>query len=191
MFVPMQDMTLKKLRTTFGRVAANSNLPPLRTISMVGAFPGPNGLPYDHDEYRLLKTLKMLNDCDLPLDPEFEVDVVNIHAACGGRDFLKETKPADVVVLCFIFNPPVDPPHSCNKGIFTISELHHGNNVWHDSAVRVGTKIISVYGDGGSEIGPSVFRPNKESSQFIRFEHPKVPLPGFNEPHVLRHRQYV
>lgn len=105
----MHEMTLPALRAEFGRVAANSNLVPLRTISMVGAYPGEEGLPDAQDGFRLAKTLRLLRHCHIPLHPEFEVDVVNIPPAHGGRDFLKETKPADVIVLCFLFTPPFSP----------------------------------------------------------------------------------
>ena len=192
----MQEMALPALRAEFGRVAANSNLVPLRTISMVGAYPGEEGLPDAQDGFRLAKTLRLLRHCNIPLHPEFEVDVVNIHPAHGGRDFLKETKPADVIVLCFLFNPPSHPELYMEEpqhvGIHAISTHHLSATAWHDSAVRVGAKIITVFGnDGDTEVGPGVFKPDKNDSAFVRLVHPGTARHDCFDPHVLRHRQYI
>lgn len=196
----MNDMTLESLRVKFGhaanKAAADTNLPPLRTISMVGALPGENGLPDDVDAYRLVQTLNLLNKCHIPLHPTFEVDVVNIHPDHGRRDFMNETKPADVVVLCFIFNPRMCAGYYMKdhaaKGLHAISKHHHEHGAWHDSALRVGAKIITVFGnDGDTEVGPGVFQPDAQDSQFLRLKHPAALRYDDYAPHVLRHRRYA
>lgn len=128
----------------------------IRRIMLVGAKTKTNHSDAltDRDRGHLYAAFHAAAQLNIPLHSDFDIDVVNIHPAYGGRSFLKETaqadRPVDMVVLCFVFNPdpadrPAVPYHAdLNYGDRFIDEQQSWSGVWHDSAVRVGAKIVTT-----------------------------------------------
>lgn len=157
-----------RLRDEFRSLrAANDNksvLAPIQTIMMVGGIPCPvRGVS---DTHHLSATFCALSALNIPVSAEFDVDVVNIEKRYGRRDFLKETSQADLVILCFLFNPFYEDSPQDN-GRFSISEKHFERGAWHDAALRVGARVISVIGGGSTEVGPDPFISHVPNSKFM------------------------
>lgn len=112
----------------------------------------------DMDAGHLEQTLYMLHENRIAVSPEFTVEIVNIHPAYGGRDFLTETNQADLVIMAWVNNGAILSHKS--------SPLCDLRGVWHQSAVRVGAKAISVISYDSSEIGPYQFYPYHPQGQF-------------------------
>ena len=142
---------------------------PLKRIMMVGAVPervlrkADEGIDQTgnlscHDECHLEQTLFALHSNEIAVDPDFRLEIVNLHPAYGGRDFLTETAPADLVIMAWVNNMNMLGHRS--------SPLKDLRAIWHDSAVRVGAKILSVISYAHTEVGPSHFYPSAAESQF-------------------------
>lgn len=164
----------------------------LKTICMVGAYNSPNGMPwYDLDRMYLELTLRRLNDNNIAVDPEFDIEIENKDPKEGGKDFLLRTKPADLLIICYVFNPPAtvaaDYSSDHGAGHFTISKKHFEKTAWHDAAARINAKIISIIGnDLSSEIGPAHFMPANDNSQFVKLE-----SHAESRMHFLRNRNFT
>lgn len=192
-FLDESPETIFSLREKFAAFCrpGTPEKPALKTICMVGAYNSPNGMPwYDLDKLYLELTLRRLNANNIPVDPEFEIEIENKDPQEGGKDFLERTKPADIVVICCIFNPPAweAPLYSADHGAghFTISKKHFEKTAWHDAAARIHAKIISIMGnDFSSEIGPSHFAAN-DNSRFVRLESHHE-----SRMHFLRNRDFT
>lgn len=184
---------LKTLRAEFAaycRPAANQNTPPLQKISMIGAIPDSTSIISDNDHLYLATTFLRLNHHGIAVSPEFDLDIINIHPDFGGRNFHEETQQTDLAIFCMIFNPPEYQKTSFNKdlhlqGIFAISAQHHNRDVWHDSALRVGAKILSVFGGYHTEINGNHFR-RFNDPQFDVFDQGEVSW----EATLLKHTSY-
>lgn len=195
-----RPQSLPALRELFAEYARpqNTALSPLRRFSLVGAHPDRYGLPSDEpDSWRLELGMQILADCGYPIAPDFDIDIINIQPVYGGRDFLKETKPTDVVMLCWVFNPldgaeAIDAYNTPLSGDFMISPTHFLPHSWYSAAQRTDAKIIMVYGDdGGTEVGPNRFLPNKTGSLFTAIEHPAARKTELYQPHALRRHDYI
>lgn len=112
----------------------------------------------DMDAGHLEQTLYMLHENRISVSPDFTVAIVNIHPAYGGRDFLTETTQTDLVIMAWVNNGAILSHKS--------SPLCDLRGVWHQSAVRVGAKAISVISYDSSEIGPYQFYPYHPQGQF-------------------------
>lgn len=148
----------------FGGAAA-----PLHRVMMVGAIPervisgrgGSDDLVEElscQDECHLEQTFCALKENGIAVDTDFTLEIVNLHPAYGGRDFLVETASADIVIMAWV--------NSENLLSHRSSPLKDIGNIWHDSAVRVGAKIVSVISYGYTEVGPSSFCSSSPESQF-------------------------
>ena len=151
------------LRRDYARFCGvNDNQPQLKKIMMVGAITEDNAeyCLSDSDLGFFARTIRTLYESGMHVHPEFEIDIVNIDENCGGRDFLRETTPADLVMLCFLFNPSKSYTDSAgypNMGFYAISDKHYLQNAWNNAALTVDAKVISIYGDDVTEVGPDAF----------------------------------
>lgn len=195
-----QPQPLQSLRDLFTEYARpqTSRLTPLKRFSLVGALPDIYGLPsYEPDSWRFELGMQILSDCGYPIAPDFEVDIINIQPVHGGRDFLAETQPTDVVMLCWVFNP-LDGPESGYdyntplSGNYMISPDHFSPRSWYEAAKRTEAKIVMIYGeDGGTEVGPGRFMADKPGSIFKSVQHPAARKTELFQPYTLRHHNYV
>lgn len=112
----------------------------------------------DIDGGHLEQTLYMLHENRIAVSPDFTVEIVNIHPAYGGRDFLTETKQADLVIMAWVNNGAI-LSHKASP----LSDL---KGIWHQSAIRVGAKALSVVSYDSSEVGPYEFYPFHPQGQF-------------------------
>jgi hypothetical protein len=136
------------------RNVPGSGLPTVKKILLVGALLEGEKLSFN-DQVFLDGTLRFLVDHKIPVDPEYEVEFVNLKQ---GEDFLSGNFKADVVVACHVFNPPNDGPGGgffpgADESVFFISEKHHLQNAWHDAAVKSGARIICAYGQNHMPCG--------------------------------------
>lgn len=134
---------------------------PLKKILMVGArLNDPANARHlnSADRQWLSSALLALRQHKIPYDPDLDVSVVNIEPDQGGEDFLKGEYKADLVVFCYVFNPP-DRPYFKNNadGFFSISNDHHKDKIWHDQTVKTGARAAFVVG-GHTEINDSHIR---------------------------------
>ena len=157
----------------------------VRRVMLVGAKThrdNPDRLT-DRDRSHLYHAFSAATQLNIAIHPDFEIDVVNIHPAYGGRSFLKEQTQADMAVLCFVFNPePDDIPHvpyhsdPVHEDRFTDIDQARPN-IWHDSAVRVGAKIVTtIIGDDAGYSGGHITEINHRhflnvpDAQFVQMD---------------------
>ncbi len=194
--VPRQGLlTLRDDFARFCRVSsANQNTPPLKKIHLIGAFPDENdpSIPDFADYSALGISFSIASQMGVAISPEFEPEIINIYPKYGGRDFLKDGAAADMLVFCFVFNPPekdlsffsASPGMSPN---LAISPLHFEKNVWHDAAVRTGAKLLAISGGDYDEINARHFLPDS-GSQFEILHRPAARDCGIT---LLRRKDFV
>ncbi|MBI4031227.1 MAG: hypothetical protein HY370_06075 [Proteobacteria bacterium] len=156
----MQDKEILNLRERFLRYCA----PPgtadaLSRILLVGA------LMDDEDEKQLAPydamfasyALCALKKAGIAVSPFFDIEVANL---LYGRDFLRDSFQADLVILCYVYNPFSREEASSSYMHFfprlLTSEKHFDPGVWHDALMRCGAKVLAVFGDE-SEINEKHF----------------------------------
>jgi len=114
------------------------------TIGNVGSFESAN------DTNRIY----MVSDWLANKDQEYAKDITNFsHDNIDlnrGRDFLKEGKTYDIVILHDIFNPS-DAVDSKKQGIFSTSP-HHRSEIWVSRLASTGADYIFVFGSW-TEVG--------------------------------------
>jgi hypothetical protein len=113
------------------------------TIGNIGSFGSLN------DQNRLY----MVDDWLFRNDPEYVDGASYSHDNVDlnhGRDFLRESKSYNVIVLHDIYNP-VDDVDRQKGGIFSVSP-HHGPGQWVQKLAASGADYIFVFGSWG-EIG--------------------------------------
>lgn len=113
----MECRTIFSVQEEFAKISrpVTSLLPLLHDISLVGAYKAAGGLAGETDMLCLEMTLKILNDCNIPVARDFNLDIVNIDPDHGGRNFLTETKPADLVIMCSLLDPGSSDHYSIQK----------------------------------------------------------------------------
>lgn len=138
-----------------------NNLPRLKTIAFVGAYDAIIGGTHT-DSQRLTSVLQYLVGAGFPVDPDFDVDVVNFRE---GRDFLLEDKPADIVFVSYIlsgvnpflpkFRPGIRDCLSEVDWCTVVSRKNHEVG-WFDRIESAQAKLIVTYG-GNIEIQSQIF----------------------------------
>lgn len=138
------------LRQTFGRYACDPRTAKgevLEKILMVGAIPE-NGGVSSADRMHLRQCLLDLRAANVNVSPDFEVSVANIDPRFGGEDFLKGGHKADVVALCYVFNPPFrGHGENTRYGTLAVSPDHFQDRAWHDAAINSGARAVWTMGD--------------------------------------------
>jgi hypothetical protein len=191
----VSESGLFSLRKKFTAEAAGDSpvkIEPVKSIMLVGARTtrGADGvvcLDESSDGVWLMGALHELARQGIPVDPAYEISVVNIDPAFGGEDFLTTEQKADAVVTCFVFNPGDCSPHDLAQpeyrhGLFALSPHHCDNDLWYESALRTGAKVVIAIG-GWSEInGEHFLRPEgklklmpspwKSAATFLRQDGP-------------------
>lgn len=99
------------------------------------------------DERRVRYVLDFLHISNIPIAKHSHLRIVNINY---GDDFLTIEEKADVVVCLYIDNLCIS---GLPNGNLLKSPKHNEKGIWHQSALRVGAKMIFVFGDGEDEIG--------------------------------------
>lgn len=135
----------ERLIDQFGALVRRQDSPlALRTMTLVG---GQGSVRADFAHYMI--ALKALDCLGIPLDPGFQIAIVN-HARDGG-DFLVNPPPTDLLITCFINNPPVDFADLSN------SSLHYEPDIWWKKAEEAGARVICTSGASPYEIGAADF----------------------------------
>lgn len=165
-------------------------VPRLKTIAAVGAYDAELG-GGQKDSRRLTAILAYLLRSGFPIDPGFEIDVINFREE---RDFLKERKLADLVFVSFLIKK-----YEKNKTDLYTSALHqglqdiqtqfdlsrvfgralsplHGEESWRRRAVHANAKMVVTYG-GNYEIGTDIFCQDIEGDEAKSFV-PLIPSPN-------------
>lgn len=174
------DMNEEAFRAALAaRCAAHPDLPVLRTIAAVGAYHADFG-GTDVDSDRLTKGLIYMAQSGILISPDFEVDKVNFLYE---RNYLTETKPADLVFVSYIrhfefygraimnhyydqgkmksireeMKQAADPAYYLDSKLGGI--LHNNNSPenWMRRAALGGAKMIYTHG-GKDEIGTHTYR---------------------------------
>ena len=133
--------------------ASASGVAPIRSISAVGAYRAVLG-GNDIDSQRITALLKYLIRSGVPVDPGFEIDVVNFR---DGRNFLQEKKETDLLMVCWIYRRQTRGTHqfslyddwrtaSENRLSMMVSPNHSDGN-WAARAVDAKARLVATYGD--------------------------------------------
>ena len=121
-------------------------------ISKDGGFSG-------LDQPYLRWTFLMLDETGIPLHSAFALASINLER--GKRDFLTEQPPCDLLVSCFIFNPPdKSVAHmfmNASFGATCISPLHFKDGIWAHSAEKAGAKVVCAVGESPYEVSGHEF----------------------------------
>lgn len=144
-------------------------------ISKDGGFSG-------LDQPYLRWTFLMLEETGIPLHSAFALASINLER--GGRDFLAEQPPCDLLVSCFIFNPPDKSAAgvfmNTSSGATCISPHHFKDGVWADSAEKSRAKVVCAVGEYPYEVSGHEFnRP------------PYIPVRRDNHAFLLLHTDYA
>ncbi|MCB9990602.1 MAG: hypothetical protein H6867_04370 [Rhodospirillales bacterium] len=158
---------VEPLRETFAQYCGHGDgtIKPVKTIMMVGAVFNDRNLGFDldsendpfafmDDKHYLQSVLAALKDKNIPVDPDFEIDVVNIKQEYGGLDFLNPQLglKADLIISCFIyaFNGPNGKAYAKEVAPWAratqVSPNHFDKDAWYDAAERTGAFIIATIG---------------------------------------------
>lgn len=129
----------------------------LRHILLVGGDSKDNG--FSNTDFLYLRwTFRMLRETGIPLHSAFALASINLERR---RDFLTEQPSCDLLVSCFIYNPPkgwADDFTNSSFGTACISPHHFKDNVWAQSAEKSGAKVVCAVGQYPHEISWSEFR---------------------------------
>lgn len=137
----------ERLTERFGALVRRQDSPlALRAITLVG---GEGSVGADAAHYTI--ALRALDHLGIPLDPDFRITVVNYEK--GGKDFLVESPPTDLLITCFINNPT---PNWAMPGVN--SPHHYQPGIWWRKAVEAGARVICTSGASPDEIGAQDFK---------------------------------
>jgi len=137
--------------------------PMIKTIAAVGALDGEFG-GNEKDSAIMTQMLRYFLKTGIPIDPAFEVDVVNFRE---NRDFLAETKQADLVFVAYIirehvmrvtkcFNTAGGRPDTDLDRLSVTLSPNHREEKWNARAKIAGAKLVLTQG-GLFEIGSRSF----------------------------------
>ena len=99
--VPIEQLDELTLRRRCAELCETlPEIPRIKTIAHVGALDCMLGAK-DVDSVRMARALDYLLRSGVVVDPEFEIDVINLY---HGRDFLAEDSKADMVFVSFVPN---------------------------------------------------------------------------------------
>lgn len=177
--------SIETMRDYFARVSENRMAQaqtlrqpdqPIKTIAMIGATTDAanEALLSLYDERFLYATVDALLKQGIALAPDFNIEVVNLDPAHGGRNYLEEATACDLAVFCFIYNLP-ETSLSAGKPEFGVAARHFERNIWHDTAARSGARFLSVligdqssvYDSGLRDLGPGHFLPGNGAFEQI------------------------
>jgi hypothetical protein len=160
----LQPGTYPPLGEEFSKASA----PPLKSILLVGGVLE-GGRLYREDVAKLRNAVMMARAQGATFSPETKVAIANLSRDSGGEDFLGGGMKADMILMCFLFNPPPRDEQD-REGYYAVSPRHHEPGIWHDSVVKAGAKALWVVG-GWSEINSDHFMPEKSPLRLIRDNH--------------------
>jgi hypothetical protein len=137
--------------------------PRLETIAFVGAYDAVIG-GGEVDSCRLTHGLQYLLESGAPVDPAFEIDVVNFRE---NRDFLKETLKADLVFVSYILrHESADTFGAGTKdairregywlALNSVLSTRHCPENWLERARAAEAKLVLTFG-GRAELGTDIF----------------------------------
>lgn len=156
-------------------------LRPLRRLAFVGALRCELGAG-DIDSLRMARTLDYLLRSGIAIDPEFEIDVVNL---AHGRDFLAEETAADAVFVAFVPNvelrmfPRVEEEVVARQRrgaplaasfFWQARSMRHSAAAWRSRVAATGCELLLCFA-GRYEINTTVF----EDTPLV----PVIPTPPF------------
>lgn len=166
-----------RVRERFNPLVQDSSPLVLRRITAVGAE---GALGVDAAHY--VVAMRAFAHLGIPLASDLQITSMDLMR--NGRDFLRDPPASDLVITCFINNPPEENHSSEN------SSLHHIPGIWAKTAAQAGAKVIVTSGASPHEIGEADF----ESPQyvFLGFNVGLEPGSYFGKAgSVLVHRDYL
>lgn len=143
---------LAEFRAMCREMGGSSLVEPIRKITAVGAAYTKNGLS-DGDKIYLRAALETCQDLSIPVSDQFTLTPLNI-AYSADQDFLnpKLAVPADLILLCFVFNPPklIAEKFMREDAVWyaRLSPRHFREGAWLDAAKRAGAKVIIPFAAG-------------------------------------------
>lgn len=158
----------------------------LKTIAAIGAYDGQIG-GEGIDSRRLTQIMMYLLKSGVAIDPEFEIDVVNLRE---GRNFLMEQKQADLLYIAFIlqetsrdtqyFRPEFRRRTESDdyRDFFGLMVgKHHSPQAWRERIESTGAKVVATFG-GDREVGTHTLCDVPEAKLKALVESPKFPAVG-------------
>jgi hypothetical protein len=150
---------------------ADSGNPPLKRLLLVGArveskfLKGFCLMPKDAAYVR--DTVGKLREMNIPVAPDFEVSLFGKEAIYE-RDFLQNREEGDVVVFCYLPNPPKEQAENLRYDDYmAVSSDHYDPDIWYETTRKTGAKIVAVVGLGDHDLSPRHFL--REGGQFEFF----------------------
>jgi hypothetical protein len=120
---------------------------PVRSITMVGAL-FDDSLTGDLsivDEYYLLKVFEICSRKSIPIAADVKIALTNLDYG-SQHDFLKDPKPADMLILSYLFYNPIGIALHQGKASFTSgtrqSPYAADSGRWHKSVLQTGARYV-------------------------------------------------
>lgn len=150
-----------------------SVIPPVRSISTVGGL-FINGAFEGVDEDAFEHVICYLADSGIPIDPNFTITNYNLNPEYGGRDFLNQPDPADLIVFLVVFNPgsPQQVRYYAEypKNLESCVSPKHSAQAFRQAARATEAHFIACKAFGSTEIGEWVFRSETPSEAGYDYE---------------------
>lgn len=170
----LSQQNLASLRSQFAHYsgrAPGEAAAPLKKILLVGATLEASGALSENDRAYFRALLDNLESAHVSVDPDFEVEIANIDPAYGGEDFLQGRYDADLVMVCFVYDPDKsEKPEAA--GPCASSPHHFLPRVWHDSVVKTGARYLCAV-SAGNEVGAAHFSIDGGSLKLISDDFPE------------------
>jgi hypothetical protein len=140
------------LRDAFARYAPGT--PPLENVLMVGAALDDRCRLSPQDTGYLRRALEVLESAGGGLSRDFRVSALTLDTRYNAfGDFLSGGHKADLLVYCYLYNPPSpEMADMVNRDACLTSPLHFAPGIWHDRAVETGARAVFVVGGEKMEI---------------------------------------
>lgn len=129
---------------------------PFEHVVAVGALSQAGKINYP-DFLMLEDAIAFCAQKEMFLADPFHLTLLNLNER-GEGDFLEFKGPADLVILCCVF----DGPGWDESFAMCRQSPRHIPGAWHDAAVRVGARAIVAYGYGyGDEVDANTLKPRR------------------------------
>ena len=133
----------------------------VRSLLLVGGESGSTGIiDVEDGAVHLWKALALMTHKGIPFHPDITFRSLNLKQ--GNGDFLASPPPADLVVTCFIYNPPEEEGvqtlhYPDNTRCSCISPHHHVAGIWAEKAKEAGARYIVTCCNSEEEINADHF----------------------------------
>lgn len=126
---------------------------PLRSILCVGGQGTPHGLR-GNDKSFFEVAIPYLAESEVPVDPDFRIEICNLDPAYGGKDFLEYDAQIDLILFMFLLSPePKDVGYFSLRERFlpTTVSPHHAPGAFREAIRRTDARAI-MFRASGNEV---------------------------------------